>query len=266
MKGEVFRSIGKFLQRNGPSALSLLGCAGVIVTAVFASEEVPKVKQDLESRTMIPSKTQKVKIVASGCKKTLISGTLTCGCIIGAQAWNSRQKSQLIAGAAAIGAAYRTFKDKAREIIGEEKVQEIEDRIAGSKDIPERTAKTRKMILVWDTWLHRGIYVDDWYYALYRINGDLYHYHNALWSDLMHYANAIDANTGEKVGNMIAFENIGWNDEGFPLIESSDHYVRDANWLPLELIPNDNQELPYDYILNYGDGDYEPYDTIENKY
>ncbi len=264
MKGEVFRSIGKFLQRHGPSALSLLGCAGVIVTAVFASEEVPKVKKDLESRTVIPNKVQKLKIVAFGCKKTLISGGLTIGCIVGAQAWNCKQKSQLIAGAAALGAAYKEFKDRAVEMLGEEKVKEIEESIAASKDIPDRPRKYKKRTLIYDTWLHRAYYVDDWYFALYSINSDLYHYHNAMWIDLMDYADAIDANTGEKIRDMLSYENVGWNDEGFPLIESSDHYNRDACWIPLELDKNENPELPYDYILSYGE--YEPYDTIENKY
>lgn len=262
MRGEFIRSVGKFFQRHGPSALSLLGCAGVVTTAVFAADEVPKVKEDLETRKVVPSRAQRIKIVVFGCKKTLISGAVTCGCIIGAQAWNSRQKSQLIAGAAAIGAAYKALRSEAIEMIGEEKVQEIEDKIAISKDIPEKPKKYCNMVCIWDNWLKRAYYTEDYYFALYQINYVLRCCGNVTFDEFLGYLKPIDAITGERLDKTMSFGNIGWNDEGY-VIEPSDMYV-DPNWLPLELVPNDNPELMYDYILNYGE--YEPYDTIENKY
>lgn len=267
MKGDFVRSVGKFLQRHGPSMLSLLGCAGVVTTAIFAADEVPKVKEDLESRTMVPTNGQKVKIVLFGCKKTLISGAATMGCILGSNAWNSKQKSNLIAGVAALGAAYKGLRDETAKLLGEDKVEEIEARIAeeaqSKLQIPEKPKKYGRMILIWDNWMKQAYYTEDYYFALYKINNDLRCYHNVLFDDFLSYLRPIDAYTGERLDRKLSFGNVGWNDEGYPLIEASDQYI-DPNWLPLELVPNDNPETNYDFILNYGE--HEPYDTIETKY
>lgn len=267
MKGETLRTIGKFLQRHGPSILSLLGCAGVVTTVVFAVDEVPKVKKDLDERKVVPQKAQKVKIIVSGCKKTLISGAATMGCIMGANAWNTKQKSNLIAGVAALGTAYRSLRSETVKLLGEEKVEEIERKIAAeaqtNKELPEKPKKYGRMVLIWDNWMKRAYYTEDYYYALYRLNNDLRCYHNVLFDNFLAYLKPIDPYTGERLDKKLSYGRQGWNDEGYPLIEASDQYV-DPNWLPLDLVPNDDPEISYDYILNYGE--YEPYDTIENKY
>lgn len=264
MRGRFLRKILDGCQRYGPSILSGTACVGVFLTAMFAAKEVPEVKKDLEERTVVPTPAQKAKLIVFGCKKTMISGAATVGLIIGAQAWNSKKQSNLIAGIAALGAAYKSLKTEATNLLGEEKVNEIEARIAGkSKDIPERPKKYRRMLLIYDNYLHRAYYTEDYYFALYKIINDLRCYHNALYEDFLAYLRPIDAYTGERLDQTMSFGNIGWNDDGYPLIEASDQYI-DPNWLPLELTPNDDPELSYDFILNYGE--YEPYDTLETNY
>lgn len=269
MKGELLRSVGNLLQRHGPSVLTFVGCAGVAATVAFAVDEIPKTKKDLEERTMIPTKLQTAKIIISKCPKTLISGIVTLGCIIGANAWNTRQKSNLIAGIAALGTAYKGLHDETVKVLGEEKVAEIEANIADQacvrNDISERPKKYSDRVLVWDTYLHRAYWIreKDFYYGMYQISLELNFYHNGLFKDLLRYFDAIDANTGKKVANMESYGNLGWNDEGFPLIEASDQYMP-TNFIYLKLIPNENPETNHDYILDYGEC--LPYDTIETRY
>lgn len=94
-----------YLRKASPTILSGLGAAGVIVTSVLAVRATP----------------------------TAISGTATMFCIFGANVLNKHQQAALTSAYALLNDSYNNYKDKLKELYGEEAHRKIIDAIAAEK-------------------------------------------------------------------------------------------------------------------------------------
>lgn len=129
-----------FVKAKSPVILLAVGCAGVIATAVSAVfdkerydeliDEVKTVKEEHEEEV---KKSDVIKVVAKSYWRTAVIGVVSICCII---ASNRISASQL----ATVGAAYaasenkrKEFMQKATEVVGEKKVNEIKDKVVEEK-------------------------------------------------------------------------------------------------------------------------------------
>lgn len=130
-----------YLRKASPTILSGLGAAGVIVTSVLAVRATPKALRKIRADSKTnhdgdPEAYSKLEAVKSAwvCYiPAAISGTATIFCIFGANVLNKRQQVALTSAYALLNDSYNNYKDKLKELYGEEAHQKIVDAIAAEK-------------------------------------------------------------------------------------------------------------------------------------
>ena len=130
-----------YLRKASPTILSGLGAAGVIVTSVLAVRATPKALRKIRADSKTnhdgdPEAYSKLEAVKSAwvCYiPAAISGTATIFCIFGANMLNKRQQAALTSAYALLNDSYNNYKDKLKELYGEEAHQKIVDAIAAER-------------------------------------------------------------------------------------------------------------------------------------
>ena len=136
-----------YLRKASPTILSGLGAAGVIVTSVLAVRATPKALRKIRADSKTnhdgdPEAYSKLEAVKSAwvCYiPAAISGTATIFCIFGANVLSKRQQAALTSAYALLNDSYNNYKDKLKELYGEEAHQKIVDAIAAEKAIENVT-------------------------------------------------------------------------------------------------------------------------------
>ena len=130
-----------YLRKASPTILSGLGAAGVIVTSVLAVRATPKALRKIRADSKTnhdgdPEAYSKLEAVKSAwvCYiPAAISGTATIFCIFGANVLSKRQQAALTSAYVLLNDSYNNYKDKLKELYGEEAHQKIVDAIAAEK-------------------------------------------------------------------------------------------------------------------------------------
>lgn len=126
-----------FYKRHASTILTVIGGLGVVVTSVSAVKATPKAmrlleeteKQKGEELTTI----EKIKTAGPVYIPSILIGVGTVGCIVGANVLNKRQQAALVSAYTLIDNSYKEYKQKVKELYGEETHQEILDSIAAEK-------------------------------------------------------------------------------------------------------------------------------------
>lgn len=132
---------GLYLKKYSPVALSCAASVGVIVTVVTAIKATPKavelVKADSrKNHNGDPYAYTRKEAFMSAWKcyiPTAAFGLSTIACIMGANALNSRKQAALTSAYALINQSYKEYKDKLKELYGEEAHNAIVDSIVSEK-------------------------------------------------------------------------------------------------------------------------------------
>lgn len=130
-----------YLRKASPTILSGLGAAGVIATSVLAVRATPKALRKIRADSKVnhdgdPEAYSKLEAVRSAwvCYiPAAISGTATIFCIFGANVLSKHQQAALTSAYALLNDSYNNYKDKLKELYGEEAHQKIIDAIAAEK-------------------------------------------------------------------------------------------------------------------------------------
>ena len=130
-------NIQVFIKRNAPTTLSCLGVAGVVATAVTAVKATPKalslVKQAEEEKGNKLSKWEKVNLAGPAYIPSVLIGTATVACILGANLISRRQQATLMSAYALLDRSYKEYRDKTDELYGEEAGEHVRGEIAKDK-------------------------------------------------------------------------------------------------------------------------------------
>lgn len=137
----VLHKSGLYIKKYSPVALSCIASVGVVVTTVVAVKATPKamVKIHADSRKNHdgdPYAYTKKEAVASAWKcyiPAVAIGASTIACIMGANALNRRQQAALTSAYALVQNSYKEYKDKLKELYGEEAHNAIVDSIMSEK-------------------------------------------------------------------------------------------------------------------------------------
>lgn len=123
-----------FIKRNASTILTCAGGIGVVVTAVLAAKAAPKANKRLEraeeKKGENLSKTEKFKIATPAYIPTIVAGAATITCIFGANILNKRTQAALVSAYALIDTSYKEYKNKLKELYGEEAHEKIVEAIA----------------------------------------------------------------------------------------------------------------------------------------
>lgn len=126
-----------FFKRHGSTILTVAGGVGVIATAVMAVKATPEANELLEKASKKKGEdlttVEKIKIAGPRYVPTILMGAGTVTCIFGANVLNKRQQAALVSAYAMIDSSYKEYKQKLKELYGEEAHEEIVNAIAVEK-------------------------------------------------------------------------------------------------------------------------------------
>ena len=144
---KMLHKSGLCIRKYSPVALSCVASVGVVVTAVAAVKATPKAVSLIyaDSRKRHdgdPYAYSKKEAVAAAWKcyiPAVAIGASTIACIMGANALNRRQQAALTSAYALVQQSYKEYKDKLKELYGEEAHNAIVDSIAKEKCTAKNT-------------------------------------------------------------------------------------------------------------------------------
>lgn len=134
-----------FLNRNASTILTCIGGAGVVVTSILAVKATPKALRLLESAEEEKgeklTKLETVKVAGPVYIPAVVTGVSTIACIFGANVLNKRQQAALASAYALVDSSYKEYKNKVKELYGEEADTKIREEIVKDEceeiDIPD---------------------------------------------------------------------------------------------------------------------------------
>lgn len=127
----------KFVKRHDSTILTMLGSVGVIGTAVITANSTPKaiemIKADSEKNHNGDSNAfTKKEAIKSAWKcyiPAVLVGGATISCIVGANVLNKQTQASMASAYALLNSSYREYKDKLKELYGEETHNNVVDAI-----------------------------------------------------------------------------------------------------------------------------------------
>lgn len=130
-----------FFKRNGSTILTGIGAVGVIATAVMTAKATPKAVRLLDETKKEKgedlTKFEVIKSAAPAYIPAALVGASTIACIFGANVLNKRKQAALISAYALLDSSYKEYKNKVKEMVGEDGEQEITNEIAKDKFVKD---------------------------------------------------------------------------------------------------------------------------------
>lgn len=134
---KTLRKAEKVIKRNAPVILSTVGAVGVVATGVMAAKATPKalllLQQAQEEKNEELLLIDKVIAVAPAYIPATLVGAATIACIFGAHVLNKKQQAALMSAYALLNTSYQDYKNKTKEVLGEEGEKEIRAELAKDK-------------------------------------------------------------------------------------------------------------------------------------
>lgn len=169
------------LKRNAPTILSCLGALGVVGTAISAVKATPKAIEVLNQQDEELTTFEKIIVLTPVYFPTILMGTATIGCILGANVINKKNQAMLVSAYSYLDSSFKEYKDKVKDIFGEEGETRVREEIAKDKYIDQNIPESKDTKLFFDEF--SGRYFESTLYdlqnAVYNINR-LYALHGSV--------------------------------------------------------------------------------------
>lgn len=138
---KIAKGVQKFTVDNSPSILTAVAVAGVVSSAVLAVKGTPQALRNIseaESEQTDPlSYLDKVRLTWKCYIPALSVGAVTIACVVSANDINLRRNAALVSVFTVTESAFKEYKTKVAETIGQNKEQKIRDEVA--QDRVDRT-------------------------------------------------------------------------------------------------------------------------------
>lgn len=133
----LLRNTKVFWKRNGSTILTYAGAIGLVTTTVMAVKATPKAlikmeeaeKEKGEELTAL----EVIRVAGPSYIPTVLVGASTIACIFGANVLNKRNQAALASAYALLDSSYKEYKNKLKELYGEEAHENIMEHIAIEK-------------------------------------------------------------------------------------------------------------------------------------
>lgn len=134
---QIFKSVEGKIKDNGPEILTGIGITGMITSTVLAVKSTPKALNLISEAEYEKGDELNKKEIIKTCWRCYVPSTLVAtasiGCLIGANTINNKRKAILVTACKLTQSAFTEYKDKVKEVVGEETEQKIRDEIAKDK-------------------------------------------------------------------------------------------------------------------------------------
>lgn len=168
-----------FIKRNGSTILTVAGAAGTIGTAVMAAKATPKaillIEEAEQEKDEELTKFETVCAAAPAYIPSLVLGLSTLVCIFGANSLNKRQQAALTSAYALLNTSYKEYKEKFKELYGEEASNRVIEEIAKDKYEEEKESEDDGLELFYDEYSGRYFRSTTYtvQYAEYMVNREM---------------------------------------------------------------------------------------------
>lgn len=126
-----------FLKKNSATILTVVAAVGVITTSVLSAKAAIKASRVLahkeEEKGEKLTFEETISAVWTIYILPIVAGVSTIACVFGANILNQRQQASLASAYALIDSSYKEYKEKLKELYGEEAHNNIIDAIAAKK-------------------------------------------------------------------------------------------------------------------------------------
>ena len=143
---KIRNSIVDTVSDKSPEILIGFGLAGMLTSTILAVKATPKALDILEQEDRELSKVDKVKLTWKCYAPAAIGYCASAACIVGANSVNAKRNAVLAGAYKLSESALLEYRDKVKEVIGEEREREIKDSIA--QDRVDKTPEKRQEVLV----------------------------------------------------------------------------------------------------------------------
>jgi len=133
--GALSRSVEDNIRRNSPSILMGLGIAGMFAAMISAVRVTPKALGDIENAKKDYKKEQlsKKELVKATYKRYIpaaATSVAATACLIGSASISNRRNAALATAYSLSETAFRTYREKVVEAVGQQKEQAVRDEVA----------------------------------------------------------------------------------------------------------------------------------------
>lgn len=135
---QIIKALDSFMKKNGSKMLIGLGIGGFLTAGILAVKATPEATRRIEEEKRkqnvekLPVK-DTVKATWKLYLPAVITATASTGCVIGGASIITHQTAVLATAYAVSDTAFKEYRAKTKELIGEEKEKEIHDKIAEDK-------------------------------------------------------------------------------------------------------------------------------------
>lgn len=131
------KDVQRTLVKHSPGILTGIGIGGMICTTVLAVKATPKaiklVNQAENEKNADLTKTETVKACWKVYIPAMVTGAASIVCLVGASSVNAKRNAALAAAYTLSDTAFREYKEKVIETIGEEQAQVIKEKVTEEK-------------------------------------------------------------------------------------------------------------------------------------
>ena len=141
-----YSKFNRFFQKNSPTILTIIGSAGVVVTAIMSARDTVKAMkrirfaEDMNRIEYIDAvekcpltKKQKIKVAAPCYIPTIITGLTTIACVVSSNVLNKNAQKSLTSAYMLLDRTYKEYKNSVKEVYGEEGNKNVIRHIADKK-------------------------------------------------------------------------------------------------------------------------------------
>lgn len=195
-----------FLKRNGSTILTCAGGLGVVATSVMAVKATPKalylLEQAREEKGEDLTKLETIQVAGSVYIPSIIMGISTIACIFGANALNKHQQAALMSAYAMLDSSYKEYKNKVKELYGQDADQMVKNSIVKDKYEKEDIVIDDNMKLFYDEFSGRYFEstTEDVIRAEYELNRELASYGGVYLNRFYELLGIEEIDGGEKLG------------------------------------------------------------------
>lgn len=135
----VAKKMEKHIAKRSPEILTAIGISGFFIAGITAVRQTPKALHLIDQKEMDEDRSlNKLEVVQTTWKcyvAPVVTSIISAGCIIGANRIGSRRHTALVAAYTISETALKEYQEKAVEVVGKKKEQEIRDAVAQEKII-----------------------------------------------------------------------------------------------------------------------------------
>ena len=199
-----------FWYDNGARVLTGASILGLVGTAVMAAKDTPKALEILQEKEDYKvekyghklTRIEKAIALVPGYLPTILTGTATAACILGANYMNEKHQASIIAAYTQLFNSYDQYQRKVKEIFGEEAEKKIREELEKDRYLHETYGSVDDTRLFYDEYSKRYFEMSlyEFQRVMYELNRIYNHVGEITLNEFYEFLQLDPVDIGDKLG------------------------------------------------------------------